>query len=90
MKYLEELKKLNAKFIVPGHGAVGNNQQIDILIKYIKTLGGLVDNAIKNNLTEDELKSTPIPDEFKTWWLSSFFTPNLIIQYKMKTGTLQE
>lgn len=90
MNYLDELKKLNAKFIVPGHGVVGNNQQIDILIKYIKTVNGLVDNAIKNNLTEDDLKLTPMPDEYKTWWLSNFFIPNLVKQYEMKTGTLLE
>ena len=90
VNYLEDLKKLNAKFIVSGHGIVGNNLQMDQMINYIKMVNSFVDKAIQDNLSEDELKSTPIPDEFKSWWFGRFFSPNLVIQYKIKTGKLEE
>jgi cyclase len=88
--YLKDLKKLNANFIIPGHGTVGNNLNIDQLLIYIETVSELVDSAIENDLSEDEIKAIAVPEEFKTWWYSRFFSPNLVIQYEIKTGTLEE
>lgn len=85
INYLDELKKLNANFIVPGHGSVGNNNHINQMIKYIETIITLVDEAIRNNFTEDELKAISIPDDYKSWWFGRFYTPNLVFQYKNKT-----
>ena len=90
VNYLNDLKKLNANFIVPGHGPVGNNQNIEQMISYINIITNLVDNAIEKNVTKDELKAAVIPDEYKTWTLSRFFSPNLVIQYGIKTGTSKE
>jgi cyclase len=83
--YIDDLIKLNAKFVVPGHGPVSKNLQFDQLIKYIQTISALVDDAIKNNFTDEEIKAIAIPDEYKSWWFGLFFTPNLVIQYEKKT-----
>lgn len=86
INYLNDLKKLNANKIVPGHGSLGGNIDLDEMIKYINTIGSIVDKAIETNLTEDELKATTIPHDYKKWWFSRFFVPNLTIQYNLKTG----
>lgn len=88
--YLKDLKKLNANFIIPGHGAVGNNLNMDQMLNYIKTVSDLVDSAVENDLTEEEIKAIAVPEGFKRWWFGRFFSPNLVIQYKIKTGTLEE
>lgn len=86
VNYLEDLKKLDAKFIVPGHGVVGDNKRVDQMINYIHKVNHIVDDAIVHNLTEEELKLTDIPNEFKSWWFSRFFLPNLVISYQKKIG----
>jgi glyoxylase-like metal-dependent hydrolase (beta-lactamase superfamily II) len=86
IEYLGELKKLNVEQIVPGHGPVGKNRNLDEMISYIQTITNLVDDAIANNLSKEDLRLTTIPDEFKDWWLSRFFTLNLIVQYGKKSN----
>ena len=88
--YLNDLKKLSANKIVPGHGSVGNNRNMDEMIQYIETMSSLVDDAIKNKLTEDEIKAISIPGEYKTWWFGRFFTPNLVIQYENKINVTEQ
>lgn len=83
---LEKFKKLDAKYIVPGHGNVGSNEDIDKLKLYIQKVENIIDNAIADNLTIDQLKQTEIPDEFKSWRLSRFYMLNLIIGYQKKVG----
>jgi len=84
IEYLGELKKLNVEQIVPGHGPVGNKQNLDEMISYIQTVTNLVDNALTDNISKEDLKMTSVPDEYKDWWLSRFFTLNLVVQYNKK------
>jgi glyoxylase-like metal-dependent hydrolase (beta-lactamase superfamily II) len=84
--YLKDLKRLKAKFIVPGHGELASEEDIDEIIHYITTINNIVDNALANNLTEEQLKETRVPQEFEDWWFSRFFVPNLVIQYSLKTA----
>ena len=86
IKYLNYLKTLNAKYIVPGHGPVGNASSIDQMIEYLNNVSTLVDSAIQNNLTEDETRNISIPEEYKNWWFERFFAPNLVFLYQTKTG----
>ncbi len=86
IEYLEELKKLDVDHIVPGHGPIGEIHNLDEMISYIQTITNLVDNAISNNISKEDLKLTTIPDEFKDWWLSRFFTLNLVVQYNKKSN----
>jgi hypothetical protein len=65
---------------------VSKNLQFDQLIKYIQTISALVDDAIKNNFTDEEIKAIAIPDEYKSRWFGLFFTPNLVIQYEQKNN----
>jgi len=90
INYLNDLKHLDANYIVPGHGSVGNNNQLDQMMEYIKILTTLVDDAIQNNFTEDKIKTIEIPDDYKTWWFSRFFTPNLVIQYENKINASEK
>jgi len=86
IEYLDELKKLNVEQIVPGHGPIGNIRSFDEMISYIQTITNIVENAIANNLSKEDLRLTTIPDEFKDWWLSRFFTLNLVLQYGKKSN----
>jgi len=86
--YLNYLKTLNPKYIVPGHGPLGNKTSIDQMIKYLNNISDLVDSAIQNNFTEDEIKIISIPEEYQDWWYERFFPPNLVFLYETKTGNV--
>ena len=86
ISYLQDLKKLNAKFIVPGHGPLGSNEDMDEIINYINTINNIVDNAIEANFTEEELKEIEMPEEFRDWWFGKFFIPNIVNLYDSKTS----
>lgn len=90
ISYLQDLQKLNAQAIVPGHGSLGSNEDMDEMINYINTINKIVDNAIDANLTEEELKDTEIPEGFRDWWFGRFFVPNIVIQYGLKTEEVDE
>lgn len=85
--YLKYLKELSPQKIVPGHGPIGTTKQVDLMIGYIDKVMKIVDKAIENKLNEDELAAIKIPEEYSKWFLSIFFTPNVVMQYKVKTGT---
>lgn len=78
--YLNDLKKLNLLIIVPGHGSLGNIKNIDQMISYIQKISERVNDAVKNNLTEEEISAIPISDEFSNWWFDRFYIPNIVIQ----------
>ena len=90
IRYVQDLQKLNAQSIVPGHGPLGSNEDMDNMINYISTISTIVDQAIEANLTEEELNDIEIPKEFKDWWFGRFFIPNLVIQYGTKTEESSE
>ncbi len=86
IEYIEELKKLDVEQIVPGHGPVGKTQNLDEMIIYIQTITNLVEDAIANNMSKEDLRLTTIPDEYKNWWLRRFFALNLVVQYSKKNN----
>jgi glyoxylase-like metal-dependent hydrolase (beta-lactamase superfamily II) len=86
INYLIDLSKLNAEYIIPGHGSVTHNKGIDSMIGYIQSINKIVDNAIKSKTSEDELKLTSVPAEFKDWQFGNFFIPNVVNLYELKRG----
>ena len=84
--YLGELAKLNVEYIVPGHGPVGDIQNLNEMVRYIQSVSDIVDDAIANNLSEKDLRATSIPEEYSDWWFGRFFPPNLVIQYEIKSN----
>lgn len=83
---LNELKKMNARFIIPGHGSLGDNRNMDLMIEYLTSINAIVSKAIDENQSEEELKRTDIPEAYKKWWFGKFFVPNLINLFRLKMG----
>jgi cyclase len=74
---LGEIKQLNPSILVPGHGPVGKMVHLDIEYGYINCLKELAQDAIRQNLSEDELTRIPIPREYEHFLFPTFFTANL-------------
>ncbi|WP_419766028.1 MAG: quinoprotein relay system zinc metallohydrolase 1 [Arcobacter sp.] len=63
---LEELKKINYKILVPGHGVIDKTKlAINENIAYLKYLDSTLKNSAKEGLDIFEILEKPIPKEFK-------------------------
>ncbi len=76
-QYLQELEALDLTTIVPGHGQVGQRADLVLMRQYIVELTRLADKLVKAGSTADQVAAQPVPDPFKDWQFSSFFTANM-------------
>ncbi len=83
-RILAEVKLLHPSVVVPGHGPVGSIEQLDILDGYINQLKTLADEAIRHGVPEEELARTAIPDEYRHFIFSMFFSVNLQFMYQQR------
>jgi len=80
--YLDSIASLNVKILVPGHGPVGTVSSIDTMKLYFDNANkAAIDYHKKGLLPENDLllKSPP---PFDNWFLSNFYKPNVIFEYK--------
>lgn len=67
---LKKLKSLDADVLVPGHGPVGSQPDLDLMIEYIQMTAEAAQRA-----SNDE--TNPLPPPFDTWKFDGFFSINL-------------
>lgn len=79
---LTQVKSLGVKTVVPGHGPIGNVDDINTMIGYIKTMGQVAQGLIDNGKTKEDISLDYLPAQFKDWWLRRFFPLNLEFMYE--------
>lgn len=79
---LAQVRELQAKIFIPGHGPVGQTRHLDWMDEYINTLNALVRNAIENELAEAEIDRIAMPKEYQHLIFPTFFSQNLIFLYQ--------
>jgi len=84
---LSQVRELQAKIFVPGHGPVGDATHLDWMDEYIDTLNGLVRKAIKNGATKEEIDKIAMPEEYQLLIFPSFFLANLQFLYQRQTNS---
>ncbi|WP_428024211.1 quinoprotein relay system zinc metallohydrolase 1 [Arcobacter sp.] len=66
IKSLEELKKIDYKILVPGHGVIDKTKKaINENIAYLRYLDNTLKESTKNGLDIYEILEKPVPEEFK-------------------------
>ncbi|WP_428027159.1 quinoprotein relay system zinc metallohydrolase 1 [Arcobacter sp.] len=66
IKSLEELKKIDYKILVPGHGVIDKTKKaINENIAYLRYLDNTLKESTKNGLDIFEILEKPVPEEFK-------------------------
>jgi glyoxylase-like metal-dependent hydrolase (beta-lactamase superfamily II) len=84
---LAEVRKMQAKTFVPGHGPVGQTLHLDWMDKYIGTLNSLVRETINRGATEAEIDKIAIPREYEHLIYPTFFQANLKFLYQRQLKT---
>jgi glyoxylase-like metal-dependent hydrolase (beta-lactamase superfamily II) len=78
INYLQKVQQLNVKTLVPGHGAVGNGDDVEAMINYMEAVGKIVTEARGQNISNEQILAK-IPVQFTAWHLRNFFVPNVRI-----------
>jgi len=79
---LAEVRKMQAKTFVPGHGPIGQASHLNWMDEYIGTLNSLVRDAIHRGATELEIDKIAIPREYEHLIMPTFFPANLKFLYQ--------
>jgi glyoxylase-like metal-dependent hydrolase (beta-lactamase superfamily II) len=79
---LTKVKELGVETVVPGHGPVGNAEDISTMISYIKTMEQVAEGLIDKGKTKEDISLDYLPEQFKDWWLRRFFPLNLQFMYE--------
>ena len=79
---LAQIRKLQAKIFVPGHGPVGQTLHLDWMDGYINTLDELVRKAMEKGASEEEIGKIAMPSEYKHLIFPTFFPQNLLFLYQ--------
>lgn len=77
VRALEQVKALEIYTAVPGHGPVGNASNLDTMAGYIKALEHLGTDLSLRGATDQDIAAQVMPSEYRLWWFSRFFQPNL-------------
>jgi glyoxylase-like metal-dependent hydrolase (beta-lactamase superfamily II) len=82
MRILAEVRKLQVKIFVPGHGPVGQAVDLDGMDEYINTLNALVREAINQGVSADEIDKIAMPGKYQHLIFPTFFPENLKYLYQ--------
>jgi glyoxylase-like metal-dependent hydrolase (beta-lactamase superfamily II) len=75
---LDELVKIGAVYVVPGHGDVTDPCSLGVMKKYIEALLGLVDGVVSSGGSSLDLGGVGVPSLYVDWVLEKpFFKVNL-------------
>lgn len=83
-EWLNFIDSLDAEIIIPGHGPIGDGQDLLLMTQYINSLEKIAANLIEKELTPDQ---AVIPETFKQWWFERFFGWNMAFIYNNKKET---
>jgi glyoxylase-like metal-dependent hydrolase (beta-lactamase superfamily II) len=85
-RIMAQVRKLQPKTLVPGHGPVGQTAHLDWMDEYIDKLNALVREAIQKGATEAEIEKIAMPGEYQHLIFPSFFPANLKFLYQRQVN----
>jgi cyclase len=77
------IKELGAQVLVPGHGALGNEQDLDAMLAYTHELESLVRQALQEGTSREEICRHAIPARYDGWIFSNFYEENIQFLYEL-------
>jgi cyclase len=84
-KTLTKLLEWPVEIVVPGHGRVGNKDDIQVMIDYIDMTGSMAEKLKKQGKKPEDISNEDIPEPFRDWLFSMFFQANLKFLYDAVT-----
>lgn len=77
LQILDEVDRLEAVTIVPGHGRVQSGEATGPVRQYITDMLSLAASAARDGITPESANQVPMPEAFKGFPMPPLFTQNL-------------
>jgi glyoxylase-like metal-dependent hydrolase (beta-lactamase superfamily II) len=77
-----KIKELRADILVPGHGPFGRMEDMDVMIEYINEMQELVQEAIRDGVSREDITRRSIPAKYLPWIFSNFYEENIQFLYQ--------
>jgi glyoxylase-like metal-dependent hydrolase (beta-lactamase superfamily II) len=81
------IKELRADVMVPGHGLLGRGEDVDAMLEYINEMQELVQQAIQDGVSREDIAQRPIPAKYLTWIFPNFYEENVQFLYQLYSTT---
>ena len=81
------IKELRADVLVPGHGSLGRVEDVNAMLEYINEMQELVQQAIRDGITLEEIAKYPIPAKYFNWIFPNFYEENIQFLYQLCSTT---
>lgn len=75
--YLNYIESLNIEKLVPGHGRVGNEHDLELMKEYIEMIEDKSLEMIEKNISIQQIKQHKIPEPFTQWLFEDTYYQNL-------------
>lgn len=83
---LEDISAMDARVLVPGHGPVGNLDDLRRMVEYILLCQRLAGEKFAEGKAEEEIAELEVPEPFATWRFAAFFHANVYFLLQQCTG----
>ena len=83
MSILKRMEKLDADWVVPGHGPPGPGSILSRTRRYLHEVDRLARTAVRHRTPLGQLSDIPIPPQFRRWRFSFMFPGNVSRAYQL-------
>ena len=81
-EWLRYLNTLPVETVVPGHGPLGKQSAIPVMLSYVEELESLAGHMLETGQEPGESSTELIPQRYEGWWFERFFSSNLRFTYR--------
>ncbi len=75
--WLDYLKSLKVKTVIPGHGPLGDKSILGQMKNYLQDLEIAAGKLVDDRVTEQSFTEAIVPKAYKDWWFDQFYPSNL-------------
>jgi len=90
IRILQEIKRMDAKTLVSGHGRIGMNDDLEVMINYVEACRELAGKMVNTGKKLEAIEKIEVPGAFEAWQQEGFFRTNLRFFYGRLLKTQQD
>jgi len=81
VRILSEIKTMQPRVLIPGHGPPGDLHDLDLMIRYVGDLEKIAQRLYEKGDPEEKISKIPIPKSYDRWEYPDLFYKNLRFFY---------
>ena len=89
MRLLKETRRMDPTMVVPGHGAVGDVNDLDEMGAYITSLSTIMSKLVDDGLREEQIEEIHPPEPYESWLYARFFYGNMHFLYNKYSNNVK-